>query len=60
MIWIFMSSLAWPISVPTSQAISPASLYGLYRGTGSAGQPVTIFYSGGTPQVMVKTACPRF
>ena len=43
-----------------TQAISPASLYGLYRGTGAAGQPVTIFYSGGTPQVMVKTTCPRF
>lgn len=45
---------------PAQQAITPSTLYGIYRGTGSEGQPITLLYSGGTPQIVAKGTCPQY
>nr|WP_255682928.1 DUF4124 domain-containing protein [Dyella sp. 2HG41-7] len=48
-------------SSPGSTAISPSSLYGIYQGIGSEGQPVTLLYrGGGEPQTVMKGACPTY
>lgn len=40
--------------------ITPASLYGVYKGTNSEGQAITLLYTGGVPQVVLKGNCPTF
>ena len=47
-------------STPVAQPITSASLYGVYRGVNSEGVPITLFYTGGTPQLINKAACPTF
>ena len=45
-------------SAPAPQPITSASLYGVYRGINSEGVPITLLYTGGTPQVIDKARCP--
>lgn len=47
-------------STPVAQPITAAGLFGVYRGEDSQGQPITLYYTGGTPQVVVKIGCPTF
>jgi hypothetical protein len=48
-------------STPTVAAISPSSLYGIYRGTSSEGQAITLLYrGGGVPQSVIKGSCPTY
>jgi hypothetical protein len=48
-------------STPSVAAISPSSLYGIYRGTSSEGQTITLLYrGGGVPQTVIKGSCPTY
>jgi hypothetical protein len=47
-------------STPSAIAITPASLYGVYKGTNSEGEPITLLYTGGVPQVILKSDCPTY
>ncbi|WP_338015523.1 DUF4124 domain-containing protein [Dyella acidiphila] len=48
-------------STPVATAISPASLYGIYHGTSSDGQAITLLYrGGGVPQLVTKGSCPTY
>lgn len=47
-------------STTFAQPITSASLYGVYRGKNSEGVPVTLFYTGGTPRVIDRAACPTY
>jgi hypothetical protein len=45
-------------SAPVAQPVTSISLYGIYRAINSEGVPITLFYTGGTPQVVEKADCP--
>lgn len=47
-------------SIPVAQTITAASLYGIYRGKDSEGMPITLYYTGGVPQVIAKVGCPTY
>jgi hypothetical protein len=48
-------------STPAVATISPSSLYGIYRGTSSEGQPIVLLYrGGGMPQTVIKGSCPTY
>jgi len=48
-------------SVPVSQPITAASLYGIYKGSGADHMPVFLMHTGfGIPQVIEKSACPAY
>ncbi|HTV84431.1 MAG TPA: DUF4124 domain-containing protein [Dyella sp.] len=45
----------------TAVSVSPAGLYGIYRGMSSGGQPVILLYrGGGAPQMVIKGSCPTY
>jgi hypothetical protein len=48
-------------STSAAAPISPASLYGIYRGISSEGRPITLLYrGGGAPQTVIKGSCPTY
>ncbi|GLQ52077.1 DUF4124 domain-containing protein [Dyella flava] len=48
-------------TTPTAVAISPSSLYGIYRGTSAEGQAITLLYrGGGVPELVIKGSCPTY
>jgi hypothetical protein len=48
-------------SVPVSQPITAASLYGIYKGSDADNRPVFLLHTGGgVPQPVEKSACPAY
>lgn len=45
-------------ATPVARPITSASLYGVYRGINSEGVQITFRFTGGTPQMIDKAACP--